>query len=55
MLLFWAPEKRLNKVSITKLSRFLYFSQANYRQNSNIPRDFCSPVRIDGIREESPK
>ncbi len=32
--------KRLNKVNITKLSRFSYFLQANYRQNSNIPRNF---------------
>lgn len=48
--LFWAPQKRLNKVIITKLSRFIYFLQANYRQNSNIPRNIRRPIRIDGIR-----
>ena len=50
MLLFWAPQKRLNKVNITKLSRFFYFLQANYRQNPNIPRNIHRPIRIDGIR-----
>lgn len=49
--LFWAPQKRLNKVISTELSRFSYFLQANYRQNSNIPRNFLHPTRIDGIRE----
>ncbi len=51
MLLFWAPQERLNKVITTKLSRFFYFLQANYRRNSNIPRNFCTPIRIDGIRK----
>lgn len=32
--LFWALRKRLNKVISTELSRFSYFLQANYRQNS---------------------
>lgn len=49
--LFWAQQKRLNKVTITMLSRFLYFPQANYRQNSNIPRNIHRPIRIYGIRE----
>ena len=47
--------KRLKEVVITDLSRFLYFLQANYRQNSNISLNFRSQVRIDGIREQSPK
>ncbi len=34
MCLSWALQKRLNKVLITKLSRFFYFLQANYRQTS---------------------
>lgn len=51
VFLFWAQQKRLNKVINTKLSRFFYFLQANYRQNSNIPRNFCLPIRIDGIRK----
>lgn len=32
MLLFWAPQKRLNKVSATKLSCFLLFLRAYYVQ-----------------------
>lgn len=32
MLLFWAQQKRLNKVTITKLSRFLLFLRAYYVQ-----------------------
>ena len=53
MCLFWAPQKRLSKVIITELSRFSYFLQANYRQNSNIPRNIPFPIRIDGIREQA--
>lgn len=30
--LFWAPQKRLNKVIITKLSRFFLFLRAYYVQ-----------------------
>ena len=32
MLLFWAPQKRLNKVINNKLSRFLLFLRAYYVQ-----------------------
>lgn len=32
IFLFWAPRKRLNKVNITKLSRFLLFLRAYYVQ-----------------------
>ena len=50
----------LTKVTITKLSRLLYFLQANYRQNSNIafgelkvPRNICLQIRTDSIRRYS--